>query len=113
MSVTEQIPMVYVNDAPLTQKYRGVMIDNHLRWDSHVSNVCIKVSYYLYCINAHYKHMPNDVLKLLIDSLVLSCLTYALPVQGPAISKQCLTHLQQQHNWAKLLYVQIILISKI
>ena len=44
--------------------------------------------------------MPNDVLKLLIDSLVLSRLTYALPVWGPAISKQCLTHLQPQHNWA-------------
>ena len=55
---------------------------------------------YLYWINAHYKHMPNDVLKLLIDSLVLSRLTYALPVWGPAISKQYLTRLQRQHNWA-------------
>ena len=27
-------------------------------------------------------------------------LTYALPVWGPAISKQCLTRLQRQHNWA-------------
>ena len=44
--------------------------------------------------------MPNDVLKLLIDSLVLSRLTYALPVWGSTISKQCLTHLQRQHNWA-------------
>ena len=43
--------------------------------------------------------MPNDVLKLLIDSLVLSRLTYALPVWGSAISKQCLTRLQCQHNW--------------
>ena len=66
----------------------------------HVSSVCKKVYYYLYWINAHYKYLPNDVLKLLIDSLVLSCLTYALPVWGPAISKQCLTRLQRQHNWA-------------
>ena len=44
--------------------------------------------------------MPNDVLKVLIDSLVLSHLTYALPAWGPAISKQFLTRLQRQHNWA-------------
>ena len=65
-----------------------------------MSTVCQKVSYYLYWINAHYKHMPNDVLKLLIDALVLSHLTYALPVWGAAISKQCLTCLQRQHNRA-------------
>ena len=104
VSVTDQIPVVYVGDIPLkpvsTQKYLGVVFDNQLRWDSHVSTVCKKVSYYLYWINAHYKHMPTDVLKLLIDSLVLSRLSYALPVWGPAISKQCLTRLQRQHNWA-------------
>ena len=44
--------------------------------------------------------MPNDVLKLLIDSLVLSRLSYALPVWGPAISKQNLHRLQRLHNWA-------------
>jgi len=61
-----------------------------------------KVSYYLNWINAHYKHLPNDVLKLLIDhdSLVLLHLTYALPEWGPAISKRFLTRLQRQHNWA-------------
>ena len=82
--------VTYVGDIPLkpvsTQKYLGVVFDDQLRWDSHISTVCKKVSYYLYWINAHYKHMPNDVLKLLIDSLVLSRLTYALPVWGPAIS---------------------------
>ena len=97
VSITEQIPAVYVGDIPLkpvsTQKYLGVVFDDQLRWDSHISTVCKKVSYYLYWINAHYKHMPNDVLKLLVDSLVLSRLTYALPVWGPTISKQCLARL--------------------
>ena len=65
-----------------------------------MANVSKKVSYYLYWINAHYKHLPNDVLKLLIDSLVLSRLSYALPVWGPAISKQNLHRLQRLHNWA-------------
>ena len=42
----------------------------------------------------------SDVLKLLIDSLVLLHLTYALPVWDPATSKQCVMRLQRQHNWA-------------
>ena len=44
--------------------------------------------------------MPSNVLKLLIDSLVLLHLTYALPVWDPATSKQCVMRLQCQHNWA-------------
>ena len=32
--------------------------------------------------------------------MVLSRLTYALPVCSPAISKQCVIHLQCQHIWA-------------
>ena len=103
-SVTGQIPVVYLGDGTLrsvsTQKYLGVVFDDQLKWDSHVANVSKKVSYYLYWINAHYKHLPNDVLKLLIDSLVLSRLSYALPVWGPAISKQNLHRLQRLHNWA-------------
>ena len=103
-SVTGQIPVVYLGDGTLrsvsTQKYLGVVFNDQLKSDSHVANVSKKVSYYLYWINAHYKHLPNDVLKLLIDSLVLSRLSYALPVWGPAISKQNLHRLQRLHNWA-------------
>ena len=81
-------------------QYLGVVFDDQLRWHSHISHVCKKISYYIYWIYAHYKHLPNDVLKQLIDSLVLSRLTYALPVWGPASSKQCIMRLQRQHNWA-------------
>ena len=102
VSVTEQIPVVYVGDVPLkpvsTQKYLGVVFDNQLRWDSHVSTV--KRSLIIYIGLMPITSTCLMMLKLLIDSLVLSCLTYALPVWGPAISKQYLTRLQCQHNWA-------------
>ena len=46
VSITEQIPAVYVGDIPLkpvsTQKYLGVVFDDQLRWDSHISTVCKK-----------------------------------------------------------------------
>ena len=95
-------PAVYVGETSLksvsTQKYLGIIFDKQLRWKSHVSEICKKTSYYLYWINAHYKHMPSAVLKLLVDSLVLSRFGYALPVWGPAISKTSVNRLQRQQN---------------
>jgi len=61
----EDIPTVCVGGTALksvsTQKYLGIVFDKQLSWSSHVSAVCKKTSYYLYWINAHYKHMPSAV----------------------------------------------------
>ena len=77
---TEAIPTVCVGGTALnsvsTQKYLGIVFDKQLSWSSHVSAVCKKTSYYLYWINAHYKHMPSAVIKPLADSLVLSRFSY-------------------------------------
>jgi len=119
VAANEPTPAVYVGETSLksvsTQKYLGIIIiiiiiiirlysviifDKQLRWKSHVSEICKKTSYYLYWINAHYKHMPSAVLKLLVDSLVLLRFGYALPVWGPAISKTSVNRLQRQQNWA-------------
>ena len=84
-------PDVVVDGAPLrivtTQKYLGVTFDNHLKWSSHVAAVCKKASFYLFWIASHRKALPSEVIKILIDSLVLSHFTYALPVWGPMLSK--------------------------
>ena len=94
-------PDVVIDGAPLhtvtTQKYLGVIFDNHLEWSSHVAAVCKKASFYLFWIASHRKALPSEVLKMLIDSLVLSRFTYALPVWGPMLSK--LNRLQHLHNW--------------
>ena len=67
LSVIEQSPAVTVDGVLLQpafiQKYLGVLFDDQLRWHSYISHVCKKISYYLYWINAHYKHLPTDVLK--------------------------------------------------
>ena len=103
---TKQIPAVHVGDTPLkpvsTQKYLGIVFDDWLRWHF---LPCMYPLFVKRFIIIYIGLMPTTntcpmmFLKLLIDSLVLSYLTYALPVWGPAISKQCLTHLQHQHNW--------------
>ena len=72
------------------QKYLGVMFDSTLSWTQQVSEVCKKMSYYLYFINSHKHCLSTNLLKLLVESLVLSHLYYALPVWGPPLNQQLL-----------------------
>ena len=96
-------PKVRVDDVPLSvvtsQKYLGITFDNKLDWSVHVSAICKKMSFYLFWISSHQKCLPTEVIKMLIDSLVLSRLIYALPVWGPLLSQSDIHRLQRLHNW--------------
>jgi len=70
-----------------SQKYLGITFDSKLDWSAHISAICKKMSFYLFWINSHRKSLPTEVIKMLIDSLVLSRLMYALPVWGPLLSQ--------------------------
>ena len=97
-------PPISLNGSPLSQvsthKYLGVQIDEHLKWNSHVSYLCKKMAYYLYLISCHHKALPMSILKLLVESLVLSHLNYALPVWGPSLAHDLLSRLVKMHNRA-------------
>ena len=83
-----------------TQLYLGLMFDSKLSWDSQVSNVCKKMSYYIYLLNCQ-RHVLSDGLKrLLVDSFVSSHLTYALCVWGPSLTQQQQQRLQRLQNRA-------------
>ena len=82
-----------------TQKYLRVTFDSRLNWSSHVSKICGNMSDYLMLVNSHVKCLPTAIMKMLIESLVFSQYTYALPVWRPTISKDSMSHLQ--HNYAK------------
>ena len=47
----------------------------------------ICMSYYLFWINSKWNFLSSSVIEMLIDSLVLSCLDYALPVWGPPLTQ--------------------------
>ena len=70
-----------IDGVPLTvvtfQKYLGITFDSKLDWTAHISAICKKMSFYLFWINSHRKSLPTEVIKMLIDSLLLSCLMYA------------------------------------
>ena len=57
------------------------------------------MSFYLFWINPRRKTLPTEVIKMLVDSLVLSHLIYALLVWGPLLSQSNIHHLQRLHNW--------------
>ena len=62
-----------------TQKYLGITFDDSLQWVHHTSAICKQLSFYLFWINSHRRDLPNAVIKMLVDSLVLSRINYALP----------------------------------
>ena len=93
-------PTVYL---PLRQvdhyKYLGIFFDPQLRWDIHVNHVCKWMSYYLYLISYHRRQLPSQILKMLMDTLVLSQF-YALPVWGPSLGTAAVFRLQRLCNCA-------------
>ena len=96
-------PPVLIGDTPLqrvtVQKYLGILIDENLTWTAQVSHVSKMMSYYLFWINSKRKFLSSVVIKLLIDSLVLSRLDYALPVWGPPLTQASINRLQRLQNW--------------
>ena len=97
-------PQVFIDETPFSQvdkqKYLGVTFDSRLTWSSHVAAVCKSMAYYLYLINYHSKSLPLEILKMLVESLVFSRLTYALPVWGPTIDQNSLSRINRLHNRA-------------
>ena len=77
------------------QKYLSLVFDSQLSRSSHVSGICKKMSYYLNLLNSHRFVLNNNIMKLLLDSLVLSHIYYALPVWGPSLSVQLSSHLKR------------------
>jgi len=62
-------------------------------------NVCKKMLYYLYLIKSHYNVLKFDVMKLLIESLVFSHLSYSISVWGVSLKQhleKCLECLQNR-----------------
>ena len=97
-------PPILLNSVPLSsvqkQKYLGITFDTNLNWSSHVASVCRSMSYYLHLISCHVKTLPSDITKMLVESLVFSCYTYALSVWGPAIHQDSLSRISRLQNRA-------------
>ena len=95
-------PPISLNGSLLSQvstnKYLCVHIDEHLKCNTHVTYLCKHMAYCLYLISYHHKVLLTFILKMLVESLVLSHLNYALPVWGPALAHDLLARLVKMYN---------------
>ena len=62
------------------QKYLGLIFDSTMSWIHHIANVCCKMSYYLRLLRSHQHVIDNSLMKMLLESLVLSHLSYCVIV---------------------------------
>ena len=103
VSDDESPPVFSIDDDVLkevsNQKYLGIVFDSKLNWRDQISQVCKKMSYYLFWINSNRKSLSTTIIKMLINSLVISHLDYALPVWGPPLTQNQVDRLQRLQNW--------------
>ena len=94
-------------------KYLGVLFDNCLKWDIHISKTVSKISRTISCIKRIKYYLPKRILKLLYDSLILSHIDYGIVLWG--CSAKChLEKLQKlQNRYARLILNVDILTPRI
>ena len=80
------------------QKYLGLIFDTTMSWSHHVSNVCSKMSYYLCLLRSHRHVIDNSLMKMLLESLALSHLSYCVTVWGPSLANTLSQRLQWMQN---------------
>ena len=68
-------------------KYLGLMIDENLKFDTHIENLCKKLSQTIFILRRLSKFCSEDVLLTAYYSLFLSRLRYAIPIWGMASPK--------------------------
>ena len=97
-------PPISIDGVELTviekQKYLELIFDCSLSWTHHVANVCSKMSYYLYLLGSHRHVIDYNLMKMLLESLVLSQLSYCVTAWGPSLGSTLLHKLQRMQNRA-------------
>ena len=68
----------------MSVKYLGVILDEHLTWNEHISDVCNKLKRYFktfYCIR---RYLKTEQIKTIYYALIYSCINYGINVYGSA-----------------------------
>ena len=69
-----------VLQVPEKQKYLRLIFDSTMSWTHHVANMCRKMSYYLCLLRSHQHVSDDSLMKMLLESPVLSHLSYCVTV---------------------------------
>ena len=63
-------------------KYLGLMIDDQLKWNSHIDNLCKSVAYKVHFLAKLSKFVNSSLLNILYKSMIQPCYDYACSVWG-------------------------------
>ena len=63
-----------------------------------IKSARVYVSYYLYMIGSHHTSLTKFVSKMLVESLILSRMRYAITTWGTALQQRYISHLQWMQN---------------
>ena len=64
----------------------------------YVASVCSKMSYYLHFLSSHCHIIDYSLMKMLLESLLLSYLSYCVVIWGPFLGSTLLQRLQRMQN---------------
>ena len=77
---------IAINGSQITRKfsveYLGITVDENLKWDTHITNVSLKISRNLGIIGRVKHYLSSRELKLLYNSLILPHINYCAAVWG-------------------------------
>ena len=69
-------------------KYLGVLIDQHLKWNYHISNISKKISRGVGILSKLRNFMDTDLLKTIYYCLVYSHVSYGIHAWGSACNSE-------------------------
>ena len=61
-----------------TCRYLGIHIDNGLKWDHHIQNLCRRLNCKIAQLNRINKFFNKDILERLYKTAILPCINYAI-----------------------------------
>ncbi len=81
-----EIKRIHNDGEEKSYKALGVLLDEYLSFDEHISYLCAKISKSLYCINRIKNFVTKNSLKMLYDAMIHSHIVYCINVYGCANS---------------------------
>ena len=87
--ITNKIPNLEINNTMIEKvtdfNFLGITLNENLKWDSHTRKISMKLSKYIGILNKLKHFLPNHILKILYDSMILSHLNYGILTWGFSI----------------------------
>jgi hypothetical protein len=83
-SLISEIERIHNDGTEKSFKLLGVLFDEYLSFDSHISHICAKISKSLFCINRIKNFVNKESLKKLYFAMVHSHLSYCVNIYGCA-----------------------------